>query len=135
MASRQDQRRVTASLDGVYLGAWESRTGGDTDSNSVTWFQAAMGDQISLGGNRMVANVIVACLVTTEIKNRQKWIRSRVGKGFVTVVDQPVDDEGFPDGDADTWTGRLKRAKIGDSNRNTNAAQEFEMEIESPVYA
>lgn len=129
MSSRQDQHRTTLSVDGVYLGAWESKTGGDSDSNTVEWQQAGMAGQVTLGGAPMTANVVLSRLEDAEILAVKKWLRSRAGKGIATVTEQILDDEGFPTGDPDVYQGLLKRAKGSDRNSNSNTAAEFEVEI------
>lgn len=130
MGSRQDQHRTTLTVDGVYLGAWESKTGGDSDSNTVQWHQAGMAGQVSLGGSKMTANVVLSRLEDAEILAQKKWLRSRAGKGVATITEQILDDEGFPSGDPDVYLGVLKRAKGSDRNSNSNTAAEFEVEIE-----
>lgn len=130
MPSRQDQHRTTLSVDGVYLGAWESKTGGDSDSNTVQWQQAGMAGQVSLGGAPITANVVLSRREDAEILQFKKWLRGRAGKGKATVTEQLLDDEGFPIGEPDVYVGVLKRAKPSDRNSNANNAAEFECEIE-----
>lgn len=127
---RQNNHRTTLTVDGVYLGAWESKTGGDSDSNTVQWQQAGMGGQISLGGAQITANVVLSRLEDAEILAQKKWLRSRSGKGVCTITEQPLDDEGVPYGDPDVYQGVLKRAKGSDRNSNANSAAEFECEVE-----
>lgn len=129
MPSRQDQHITTVSLDGVQLGAFESKTGGDSDSNTIEWQQAGMAGQITLGGAPMTANVVLSRLEDAQIIALKKWVRSRAGKGVATVTEQILDDDGFPFGDPDVYQGLLKRAKGSDRNSNSNTAAEFEIEI------
>lgn len=129
-ALRQQQARLTLTLDGVSLGVWDDRTGGDTDSNSTQYFLGGMGPRISLGGQQQVNNVIVQVLFTDAIQARSKWIVSRVGKGKLTVSEQPLDDDGNALGEPNVWTGRLKRAKVPERGANNNNAAQFEVELE-----
>jgi hypothetical protein len=130
MTWRQDTHRTTVSIDGTYLGAWESKTGGDSDSNTVQWQQAGMAGQVSLGGAPMTANLVLSRLEDAEILAVKKWLRSRAGKGVGTVTEQVLDDEGFAYGDPDVYVCLLKRAKGSDRNSNSNTAAEFEIELE-----
>lgn len=130
MPSRQDQHRTTLTVDGVYLGAWESKTGGDSDSNTVKWQLAGMAGEVSLGGARMTTPVVLSRLEDAEIIARKKWLRSRAGKGVATITEQILDDEGFPFGEPDVYQGLLKRAKPSDRNSNSNNAAEFQCEID-----
>lgn len=127
---RQDNHRTTLTVDGVYLGAWESKTGGDSDSNTVQWQQAGMAGQISLGGAQITANVVLSRLEDAEILAVKKWLRSRSGRGVGTVTEQPLDGEGVPYGDPDVYQCVLKRVKGSDRNSNSNTAAEFEVELE-----
>lgn len=129
MGSRQDQHRTTLTVDGVYLGAWESKTGGDSDSNTVEWQQAGMGGQISLGGAPLTAPVVLSRLEDAEIIPHKKWLRSRAGKGVATVTEQILDDDGFAYGQPTVYHGVLKRFKGSDRNSNSNSAAECEAEI------
>lgn len=130
MANRQSNHRTTLTVDGVYLGPWESKTGGDSDSNTVQWQLAGMAGQVSLGGDPITANVVLSRLEDAEILQHAKWLRSRAGKGAATITEQILDDEGFPLGDPTVYQGVLKRAKGSDRNSNSNTAAEFECEIE-----
>ncbi len=130
MPYREQQSRVTATLDGTSLGVWDNKTGGDQGSSSSQYQLGGMGKQISLGGSIQVTNVIVQVLQDGRIEGVKKFIRSRVGKGILLISEQGLDDEGDPFGPADHWQGRLIRAKSADANQGSNAAKMFEMEAE-----
>lgn len=125
----QRNHRTTLTVDGVYLGAWNSKTGGDSDSNMVEWQQAGMGGQISLGGAQVTANVVLSRLEDAEILAQAKWLRSRTGKGVAVVTEQLLDDEGAVYDEPVVYKGLLKRAKGSDRNDNAATAAEFEVEI------
>jgi hypothetical protein len=107
---REQQSRVTASLDGVQLGVFEDRTGGETGSNSVQYFMGGGGPRVSLGGQQQVGDVTLTVLSTPTVQSITKWVISRVGKGDITISDQPLDDEGNAFGDPLTWNGILMTA-------------------------
>lgn len=137
MPARENQSRLTVMLDNVNLGVWDNKTGGDQDSNSTQYFLGGMGPRISLGGTVQVSNVVLQALQMNspqpngaQIEANKKFILSRVGKGEVTVTEQPVDDEGDAFGQAEQWTGKLKRAKLADVNSQGNNAKLFEIEVE-----
>lgn len=130
MPSRQQQARITVSLDNTDLGVWDDKTGGDTDTNSVQYFLGGMGPRVSLGGNQQVANVVLAKLYDDDIRSKRKFVIGRAGKGIAVVAVQDLDDEGAAIGDPDVYRGRLKRAKPPDRNANNNNAAQFEIEIE-----
>lgn len=130
MPWRQSNHRTTVTVDGVALGAWESKTGGDSDSNTVQWQQAGMAGQISLGGEQITANVVLSRLEDAEIIPLKKWLRSRSGKGVAVITEQILDDEGMPFDDPEVYKGVMKRFKGSDRNSNSNTAAECELEVE-----
>lgn len=130
MANRQNSYRLTVVVDGISLGVWDDKTGGDSDSNSVQYFLGGGGPRISLGGTQQVANVVLQRLEDDVIRARQKWLYGRSGKGKAQVTQQPLDDENNPTGDPVQWGGRMKRFKISDVQSQANAAAQCEMEIE-----
>ena len=129
MPSRENQSRVTVSVDGVSLGAWEQRTGGESNSASTQYSLAGMGPRISLGGRQEVSDVVVRKLYDADIQSRFKWLAGRVGKAKAVVADQRLDDEGNALGDPLVWTGTLKYAKAPDSNSDSDAAGLCELQI------
>lgn len=131
MPSRQQQARITVSLDNVDLGVWDDKTGGETDSNSTQYFLGGMGPRISLGGTQQVGNLVLAKLYDDDIRSRRKFVVGRAGKNAkVTVTEQPLDDEGSALGDPDVYRGTLKRATPPPRNANNNTAAQFEIEVE-----
>lgn len=130
MPSRQQQARITVSLDNVNLGVWDDKTGGETDTNSVQYQLGGMGPRISLGGTQQVTNVVLAKLYDDDIRSKRKFVIGRAGKGLGTITVQDLDDEGVAIGDPDVYQYRLKRAKPPDRNANNNTAAQFEIECE-----
>lgn len=130
MPYRQQQSRLTLTVDGVNLGVWEDKTGGDTDSNSAQYNLGGMGPRISLGGSQQVNNVVVTKLQDADIQARIKWLRSRAGRGAAVVIDQPVDDEGTAWGEPEVFSGVLKRVKSSDRSASSNNAATVDAEIE-----
>lgn len=130
MPSRQQQSRVTLTVDGVNCGVWDDKTGGDTDSNSVQYFLGGGGPRVSLGGSQQVNNVVLQRLEDDEILGLAKWLTGRAGKGNAVCTQQKLDDEGNPIHDPFQWTGKLKRFKLADVQSQANAAAQCEAEIE-----
>lgn len=130
MASTQWNHRTTLTIDGVFLGSWQSKTGGDSDSNTVQFQLGGIGGQVSLGGSPMTANIVLSRLEDAEILAHAKWLRSRAGRGKGTLTETLTDDEDMALGDPTVYSVRLKRAKGSDRNTNSNTAAEFEVELE-----
>jgi hypothetical protein len=85
---RENQGRVTVTVDGVSLGVSEDRTGGGQDSTETTYQMGGMGPRISLGGNPQVDNVVVRMLYDSTRMALIKWLLGRVGKGTMVIVDR-----------------------------------------------
>lgn len=130
MPSRQNQYRLIVSVDGVNLGVWDDKTGGDSDSNSSQYFLGSMGPRISLGGTPQVSNVVLQRLEDDAIRPLRKRLLGRSGKAKATVSQQSLDDEGNPVDEPIGWGGRMKRFKVSDVQSQGNAAAQCEMEIE-----
>lgn len=133
--SRQNQARVTVAVDGVVLGVWEDREGGDTDSSDTTYRLGGMGPRISLGGSVAVDNVIARCLFDDDRRSRAKWLLGRVGKGRFVLTEQPLDVEGAADGEPFVWRGTLKRVALPERGADSDDAAQLEVEatISGPV--
>ncbi len=121
--SRTDQYSVSVALDGRDLGIWDKLTGGDLDSNETKYKPGAMGDGVSLGGSRMVSDVVVSRLYVLDRDHAQNsTIRARVGRGRVTITKQPLDVDGNAYGRPLVYTGKLKTLNYPDADSEGNAA-------------
>src|SRR4051812_19449880 len=127
--SRQDQARITVSVDGVALGVFETRSGGETDSSESQYRLGGMGPRISLGGNVMVGNVTVKRLYDTDAQSRAKWLQGRVGRGRMVVTEQSLDVDGNSTGDPLVWSGVLKRVTTPDRDAESDTAATIELEM------
>lgn len=134
VAAREDAALVTVSVldvDGtaVSLGTFESRTGGDTDSQETTVQMGGIGVRRALGGQQTPVNVVVQGLYTDDRAARIKWLRSRVGKGTnMIVTESRQDGENVAVGDPQVWRCVLKRVKSPDfTSSNANPGM-LEME-------
>jgi hypothetical protein len=109
--ARQDTWDVTATLDGVDLGTWDKKDGGDIDSDDVSYKPGGMAPRISLGGTVNVANVTISRLYDLSRDQLNiHWLISRVGKGWIVVKQTPLDNDGNNNGyDPLTYQGVLKR--------------------------
>jgi hypothetical protein len=129
LGSRQNQARVTVVVDGISLGLFEDRTGGDADSADTQYPLGGMGPRISLGGRQEVANVVVKCLYDTERQSRIKWLVGRAGKGQMVVTEQPLDNEEQAFGEPLVWSGTLKRVQPPERQADSDAAAQLELEM------
>lgn len=129
MSYRQSEARITVKIDGVDLGIFEDRTGGEGDSAETRYALGGMGGEISLGGRQTLTNVVLTCLYDTARQARLHWLYGRCGKGRVVITEQPLDDEENVSGDPIVWTGTLKRVKPPDRSAGSDAAATLELEV------
>jgi hypothetical protein len=131
--SRANQVRVTATLtdaagNRVPLGIFEEREGGDTDSQETVYPLGGMGPRISLGGNVEVGNVTIRRLFDAAAQAQRKFIDGRVGKGTLTITEQPLDADGNNYGEPDVWTCTLKRFARPERAADSDDAAQVELE-------
>lgn len=130
MPSRVNQARITVVVDGVSLGVFEKRTGGEADSSSTQYKLGGMGPRISLGGSPEVPNVIVAGLYNVDRQSRIKTLLGRAGKAGMSVTEQPLDDDGAAFGEPLVWSGTMKRVMPPERDANSDDAAVLEIEME-----
>lgn len=128
--SRQDQHSITVSVDDRDLGVWDKRSGGAVDSEETKYRPGGLASTISLGGSVTVDNVTLQRLYDLGRDHAlMPWLRSRVGKGQVTVTDQPLDVDGNAFGRPDVYTGVLKRVTPPDADSESSDAALVEIEV------
>lgn len=135
MGNRQNNSLITVSVEhkafgGLFsLGVFEDRSGGESDSTSTRYPRGGLGTNEALGGRPEVTNVIVARLLDEEARGYRKKLRSVAGKATLIVHEQPIDDEGTPEGEPETWTGKLKKVSPSDSKAESSAARILTLEM------
>lgn len=127
--SRLDQYSVGVSVDGVDLGIFDKMTGGEVDSDEVTYKPGAMGARVSLGGSQNVGVITVSRLYELDRDHSQvHWLMTRAGKGNAVVKKVSLDVDGNAYGIPLTYTGKLKMVKPPDPD--STAATEALLELD-----
>jgi hypothetical protein len=127
---RKDQHRVTVIVDGVNLGVWDVMTGGETDSDELTYKPGGMAPQVSLGGSVTIGQVIVSRLYRLQRDHlRVHWLLSRVGKGQVVVNKAVLDTDRNTFGKPLVTKGTLKRVTPPEVDSTSTDAATIEIEI------
>ena len=129
--SRVDQYDVRVVVDGRDLGTWDKLTGGEIDSEELTFKPGAMGDRISLGGSVNLGNVTVSKLYNlAHVHAVVHWLIDRVGKATVTITKQPLDVNGAAWGSSPlVYKGKLKRIAPPEHDSESNDAALLELEM------
>lgn len=121
--SRTDQAVVSLAVDGVDYGIWDKLTGGDMDSNETKYKPGGGVTEVSLGGTRMVTDVVLTRLYVLERDHVSAHaLLNRVGRGTGVATKQPTDVDGNIFGRPLVYAGRLKTVNFPDADSMGNAA-------------
>src|SRR5688500_14266441 len=124
----QMQSLVTVSVDGVSLGVFDTRTGGESAGEVSRYRPGGMAKQKTRGSLADVGDVTVGREFETERDNEVlRMLRGRAGRAPMSVNDQPLDDNGVAFGKPTTWVGRLQSVNGGDSDSNSNDGRMLEL--------
>lgn len=135
--SRADTRDVRVSAydanGGLIFGdmTWDKRTGGEVDSDMVAFKPGNMAPQVSLGGTKTAGNVTLSRLFYNRpfTSTHLSKLLAAVGKGSVTISDQPLDRDGNVFGSPIVWNGILKRVTPPEHDSESSAAALIEIEV------
>lgn len=108
-ATREDTWLITLSIDGRDMGVWDTKSGGELDSEEAKYRPGGMLAEISLGGSRTTGNLTIS-RYCDRLRDWPtiKWLASRVGAGRVSCGVTPLDPNGARAGDPLVYTGTLK---------------------------
>lgn len=127
---RKDQWNTTVKVDGRNMGTFDVKTGGETDTDELTYKPGGMAPTISLGGMVTVAGVVVSRLYQLGRDHQTiHWLLSRVGVGQCVVNQQALDPDGNAYGTGLTVKGVLKRVTLPEVDSNSTDAAVIELEI------
>jgi hypothetical protein len=127
---RKDQHAVTVVVDGVNTGIWDVLTGGEVDSDEVTYKPGAMGARISLGGSVNVGTVTLQRLFDLARDSQIiHWLIGRAGKGEAVVSKQPLDVDGNAFGRPIVYTGKLKKVQAPEADSTSTDPAQVELEV------
>lgn len=128
--STQHHSLVTVVADGLPLGVFETRTGGESTAEVTKYRPGGMAKQKTRKGLPEVGDVTVGRSWERERDAEiERRLRPRVGTADIIVNDQPLDDNGAPWGKPTTWTGTLNAVNGGDSDSNSNDGKMFELVV------
>jgi len=127
---RKDQHRVKVSVAGTPLGVWDVLTGGETDTDELTYKPGGMMPAVSLGGIVTVGQLVVSRLYRLERDHvRVHWLLQQVGKADCVVTKIVLDPERNPFGKPLVTRGKLKRVTPPEVDSNSTEAATIEIEI------
>ena len=129
--SRVDQYDVRVVVDGRDLGTWDKLTGGEIDSEELTFKPGAMGDRISLGGSVNLGNVTVSKLYNlAHVHAVVEDVAERHRLRGEDDAQQPLDVNGAAWGSSPlVYKGKLKRIAPPEHDSESNDAALLELEM------
>ncbi len=121
-ASTARHFRVRATIDGVDIGVFDTRTGGSTSADVSTHTPGSSpSSRVALGGPRTTEDVTVSrSFVARRDHDLIRRFRPRCGLGEMSVTQIPLDKDGREFGRPDVWTGVLQM--IGPPDYDANSA-------------
>lgn len=129
---RQDQHKITLSIDGTDYGVWDNFTGGATEGDESKYREGGMGSPVSLGGPPSTENVTLARLYRVDRDAAiEKPLHALVGRGWCVVVKQPLNRDGtIPAGvKPTTYKGVLQRVTPPEAESNGSDPAMIEVEV------
>lgn len=128
--SSQQNSLITVAADGIPLGVFDSRSGGESTAEVSKYRPGGMAKQKTRSGLPESGDLTVAREFEFERDlELSRTLRTRVGRAQVTVNSQPLDDQGAPYGKPTTWTGKLNSVNTGDEDSNSADGRMFELAI------
>ena len=120
---------VTVVVDGVSLGTWISKSGGQTEADGQKTRLGGMSSEIALGGPASTENVTVSRLFDTYMQTKYKDLRSGVGRFSMSVTHTPLGNNKQPSGPSETFTGVLNRVTPPEADDNSADTAMIELEM------
>jgi hypothetical protein len=127
---RQDQFKITATIDGEDAGPFTEMKGGESEADSSKIREGGGEDEIPLGGPKSVSDIT---LTHTYRPDRDsllltRW-HGRTGLAAVVIKKQPLDDDLNAFGQPRVYTGILQKTGDPETNANANDTATFDLEI------
>lgn len=129
----QNKAKVTVAVDGVDLGSFMTKSGGQSSGESLKIRPAGGENEIALASVKSYDPVTVAKLYTDDMRAKRLWLDSKVNKAQMVVSSQRLDADDNPFGTPDVCRGLLIRftPPDDDANASTEALCELEMSTEA----
>lgn len=127
--TREDTFLVSLTVDNTDMGVWDTKSGGNADSEEAKYYPGGMAMEISLGGRQTVENITLGREFDwgRDLPSLN-FLLSRRGRGTVTIGQQLLDIDGNARGNPITASGTLKSVQIPDHDSQGNDAAMIEIE-------
>jgi hypothetical protein len=127
---RKDQHRITVVVDGFNTGVWDVMTGGEADTDELTYKPGGMAPPISLGGIVTLGQLVISRIYKLERDHgRARWLMDRVGTADVVVNKIVLQPDKTTFGKPIVWRGKLKRCTLPEVDSQSTDAAIIELEV------
>lgn len=113
------------------LGVWDKRTGGDVNIAATKHRPGGMGPEVTYRSLPTYSDLTVQRVIEPDRGDYDlmRALKLAAGRVYATVTEQPLDDDGHPQGDPATWRGRLGNCKPGQVDSNGSAVRLMEIDV------
>lgn len=126
--ARVDHFRVNLTVDGRDTGIWDTKEGGETDSEDSS-YKPGGGPRVSLGGSPTTGAVTISRLfMRGRDDDLIPYLRSKAGNGVVIAKIVATDKDGNPYKVLETYRGIFKR--VTPPNIDSNSSDPAMLEVE-----
>lgn len=128
--TRQNTWVIRLVVNGKNYGIWDAKSGGEIDSNELKYPPGGMQPPISLGGDKLVGNVVVSRIYDrVDDGSKLNELMAAAGRGRTTLTQRAMDPDGNEFGQSITYVGTLKRVSPPDTDSKSNDEARIECEI------
>lgn len=126
--SASSQSLITVVVDGVPLGTWDTRSGGESTADVTKRRPGGTSQEKVTRGRGTTGDITVGREYELERDiERIRQLRPRVGRAQMVVVEQPLDTDDVPFGKPTTWTGVLNSVNTGDVDSDSDDPRMVEL--------
>lgn len=117
----KSQALITASVNGKSIGVWDTRAGGETTAPLSKYRP----------GGSQVEQIDAARPTTGDVTISRRFdlerdaalersLRAQVGRGLITITEQPLDVDGVKYGKPTVYSGRIASVALDDADSNSD---------------
>jgi hypothetical protein len=115
---------VTVVVDSQSLGVFDTRSGGESDSD-ITKKQTGSGPLVLSGRPNHGDVTVTRVNINARDHELSRALRKRVGRGIMSVSEQPLDEDGNAWGKPTIWSGKLKTVDGGEYDADSEDARDL----------
>jgi hypothetical protein len=126
---KQSQWSVHLAVDGIDLGYWAAKEGGNVTTEDPTY--ADWDGDVRLGGKRSREDVTVRKLYRESVHQVYRWLDGRAGSGRAVLTSSPVRDDGVSWGTPIVVTGVVGEVTPPEVDKESSDGGELEVVVQA----